>query len=120
MKKIIFLILPAFIYSYDPSGILDEYVYNYLLLTESKVESSPIVWQDVKEGYLRNYILRFTNSILDSLDSGKISSYNAGLRHLFKIDSLCLEIRKGGEYKHTIMKQDIKNYHINYFYSSFK
>jgi len=120
MKKIIFLLLSAFIYSNDSSELMDKFVTHYLLLAESKMESSPMVWQDVKEGYLRNYTLRYTNTILDSLSDNKLSSYQAGLRHLYIIDSLRAEIKKGGEYEHTIAPNDTPNYNINYFYSSFK
>ena len=120
MKKIIFLILSAFIYSNHPTEVIDKFVTNYLLLAESKIESSPMVWQDVKEGYLRNYTLRYTNTILDSLSDNKLSSYQAGLRHLYIIDSLRAEIKKGGEYEHTVAPNDTPNYNINYFYSSFK
>ena len=121
MKKIIFFILlSVFVHSNDSLGVIDKFVTNYLLLAESKMESSPMVWQDVKEGYLRNYTLRYTNTILDSLSDNKISSYQAGLRHLYIIDSLRAEIKKGGEYEHTIAPNDTPNYKINYFYSSFK
>ena len=120
MKKIIFLLLFAFIYSNDSSELMDKFVTHYLLLAESKMESSPMVWQDVKEGYLRNYTLRYTNTILDSLSDNKLSSYQAGLRHLYIIDSLRAEIKKGGEYEHTIAPNDTPNYKINFFYSSFR
>ena len=120
MTKIIFLLLSVFVYSNDSFDVIDKFVTNYLLLAESKMESSPMVWQDVKEGYLRNFTLRYTNTILDSLSDNKISSYQAGLRHLYIIDSLRVEIKKGGEYKHTIVPNDTPNYKINYFYSSFR
>ena len=120
MKKIIFLLLSVFVYSNDSLEVMDKFVTNYLLLAESKMESSPMVWQDVKEGYLRNYTKRYVNTILDSLSDNKISSYQAGLRHLYIIDSLRAEIKKGGEYKHTIVPNDTPNYKINYFYSSFR
>ena len=120
MKKNIFLLLSAFIYSNDSLELMDKFITNYLLLAESKVESSPMVWQDLKEGYLRNYTLRFTKTVLDSLSDDKLSSYHAGLRHLYKIDSLRSEIKKGGDYKHTVAPNDTPKYNINYFYSSFK
>ena len=72
MKRITFLLLSVFVYSNDSLEILDRFVTNYLLLAESKMQSSPMVWQDVKEGYLRNYTLRYVNTILDSLND-KIS-----------------------------------------------
>tara|TARA_B100000575_G_scaffold282440_1_gene274117 strand:- start:183 stop:422 length:240 start_codon:yes stop_codon:yes gene_type:complete len=79
-----------------------------------------MVWQDVKEGYLRNYTLRYANSILDSLSKNELSSYQAGLRHLYVIDSLRFEIKKSKGYKHTVVPKDTPKYNINYFYSSFK
>ena len=120
MRKIIFLILSVFVYSNDSIEVMDKFVSNYLLLAQSKMESSPMVWQDVKEGYLRNYTLRYTNTILDSLSDNKLSSYQAGVRHLHIIDSLRAEIKKGGEYEHIVAPNDTPNYNINYFYSSFK
>lgn len=120
MKSLIFIGLSVFVYPKEPMVILDQFVNNYLLLTKSKIESSPMVWQDVKEGYLRNYTIRFTNILLDSIQDKDLSSFNAGLRHFYKIDSLRLEIKRGGEYKHTIVTQDTPRYNINYFYSSFK
>ena len=119
MKKVI-LLLFGFAYSNDSLEVIDNFVVSYLLLAESKMESSPMVWQDVKEGYLRNYTLRYTHAILDSLNSNELSSYQACLRHLYIIDSLRNEIKKGGEYKHTVAPNDTPNYNINYFYSSFK
>ena len=120
MKSLIFIGLSALIYSNEPIEILDQFVNNYLLLAKSKVESSPMVWQDVKEGYLRNYTIRFTNTLLDSIQNKDLSSFDAGIRHFHKIDSLRLEIKKGGEYKHTVVPKDTPRYNINYFYSSFK
>ena len=120
MKKIIFLLLSVFVYSNDSLETMDKFVTHYLLLAQSKIESSPMVWQDVKEGYLRNYTLRYTKTILDSLSDNELSSYHAGLRHLYIIDSLRGEIKKGGEYEHTVAPNDTPNYKFNYFYSSFK
>ena len=48
---------------------LDNFVSNHILLTKSKMEASPLVWQDLKEGFLRNYTIRFADIILDSLFS---------------------------------------------------
>tara|TARA_B100000123_G_C25411400_1_gene288827 strand:- start:114 stop:476 length:363 start_codon:yes stop_codon:yes gene_type:complete len=118
MKRLIFIGLPVLLYSEEPVDLFTQFVNNYLLLAKSKVESSPVVWQDVKEGYLRNYTLRFTNSLLDSLRSKDLSAFNAGLRHLYKVDSLRIEIKKGGEYEHTIAPNDTPNFNINYFHSS--
>ena len=120
MKKILFFILSVHLFSNEPLDVLDQFVTNYLLLAESKMESSPMVWQDVKEGYIRNYTIRYTNTLLDSLGNNNLSSFDAGLRHFYKIENLRDEIKQGGEYKHTIVPNDTPMYNINYFYSSFK
>ena len=120
MKKILFFILSVHLFSNEPLDVLDQFVTNYLLLAESKMESSPMVWQDVKEGYIRNYTIRYTNTLLDSLGNNNLSSFDAGLRHFYKIENLRGEIKQGGEYKHTIVPNDTPMYNINYFYSSFK
>ena len=120
MKKISFFILSVHLFSNEPLDVLDQFVTNYLLLTESKMESSPMVWQDVKEGYIRNYTIRYTNTLLDSLGNNNLSSFDAGLRHFYKIENLRDEIKQGGEYKHTIVPNDTPMYNINYFNSSFK
>ncbi|OUX31936.1 MAG: hypothetical protein CBE24_04295 [bacterium TMED264] len=120
MKKITFLILSVFLYSNDSQDVLDQFILNYLLLTESKIESSPTVWQDIKDGYVRNYTLRFTNTLLDSIGNNELSSFHAGLRHFQKIENLRAEIKKGGEYRHTIVPSDTPRFNINFFYSSFK
>jgi hypothetical protein len=120
MKKMLFILLSVNLFSNEPLEVLDSFIYNYLLLTESKLESSPMVWQDLKEGYLRNYTLRFTDTLLDSMSNNRLSSFNAGLRHLHKIEDLRAEIKKGGEYEHTIVPNDTPRYNINYFSSSIK
>jgi len=118
MKKTFFILLSVNLFSNEPLDVMDRFIYNYLLLAESKVESSPMVWQDVKEGYLRNYTLRYTDMILDSLNEKKLSPFDAGLRHLPKIENLRIEIKKGGEYHYTITPNDTPRYNINYFYFS--
>ena len=68
-----------------------------------------------KRRLFKNYTLRYTNTILDSLSDNKLSSYQAGLRHLYIIDSLRAEIKKGGEYEHTVAPNDTPNYNIIIF-----
>ena len=47
---------------------------------------------------------------------------NKATKITFEEDALFggAEIKKGGEYEHTIAPNDTPNYKINYFYSSFK
>ena len=79
---------------------LDEFVEGYFLIAQSKMESSPTVWQDIREGYLRSYGIYFTEQLLDSLDNGQLSSYHAGIRHFQTLEDLRIEVKrnKGFEY----------------------
>ena len=117
--KIIILILSSYILiAQDTGKIMDDFVYKHLLLTKSKMRSSPLVWQDLKEGFLRNYTIRFADIILDSLDRGDLTSYNASIRHFQKIEDLRKEIKKGGDFKFVTKKSRRLNYNKNYFSSS--
>ena len=118
MKLISFLFLFAILFSQNSEDIMDQFVYEHLLITKSKMESSPLVWQDLKEGYLRNYTIRYADILLDSLDRGQISSFDASIRHFDRIESLRKEISKGEEFEYLINKKNKSNYNINYFSSS--
>ena len=46
---------------------LDRFVVDYLLLTQSRMIDSPMVWQDVREGYLIKEAIYFSEIIIDSI-----------------------------------------------------
>ena len=119
-KSFIIMIFPVLLMSSEPQQIMDEFVYNYFLIAQSKVESSPLVWQDLKEGYLRNYTVRYTDVVLDSMNQKQLSSFYAALRHFNNVEYLTTEIKKGEAYKHIIVNSEKPNYNINYFSSSIK
>ena len=60
---------------------MDEFVYDHLMLTKSKMASSPTLWLDVQEGYLRHFTVRFADHLLDSLDQKSLSSYHAAVSY---------------------------------------
>ena len=95
---------------------LDRFVVDYLLLTQSKMAESPTVWQDVKEGYLRNEAIYFSEIILDSLADG-LTSYHVVKTHLPKINQLREQVRGGKEFYYNIEKSPPSMANVNYFSS---
>ena len=97
----------------DP-GDLKPIVYNQMLLLKSKLDANPIVWQDTRQGYLRYRALRICDIALDNLDAFSadqiIGSYYP------ELDSLLIKIRDGKEFE--VIEPSIRNYQVNYFYSS--
>ncbi|GIS39931.1 hypothetical protein Ct9H90mP12_1250 [bacterium] len=98
-------------------GFLDEFVEGYFLVAKSKLESSPTVWQDVREGYIRSYGIYFTDQLLDSLKNGQLSSYHAGIRHFPAIEDLRLEAKSGKVFEYVIEPTKVPTFNINYFSS---
>lgn len=96
---------------------LDEFVFHHLLLTKSKMESSPMVWQDVREGYLRNNTINYSNKLLDSLEHGA-SSYDISVRHFSKIEDLRVLVLDGVGFNLDIDPSESPTENINYFSSS--
>ena len=89
-------------------------VYKQMMLLKSKLGSDPIVWQDTREGYLRNRAVRICETALDSLS--QVPAVDLIKRYYPELDSLFIKINDGKEYDVRIPKN--KNYQINYFYSS--
>ena len=96
---------------------LDEFVEGYFLIAQSKMESSPTVWQDIREGYLRSYGIYFTELLLDSLDNGQLSSYHAGIRHFQTLEDLRIEVKSNKGFEYVVEPRRVPTYNINYFSS---
>ena len=93
---------------------VDSIVYHQMLLLKSKMDINPIIWQDTKEGYIRNRAVRVCNRVLDSL--GKIDTETLVEQNYPLLDSLVLSVNEWSEHKLEQSKK--KNYQFNYFYSS--
>ena len=96
-----------------PSKI-DSVVYFQMLLLRSKMDINPIVWQDTREGYLRNRTIRVCDKALDAI--GKMETEELVEKYYNTLDSLFIAVNKAKDYKLAIKKS--KNYQFNYFYSS--
>ena len=89
-------------------------VFNQMLLLKSKLSANPILWQDTREGYLRNRALRVCDIALDNI--GTVPGDQLIDTYYPSLDSLLVKIRDGKEFE--VLLQPKKHYQINYFYSS--
>ena len=117
MRLILFILISSLIIAKEPIG-LDEFVENYFLLSKSKMENSPIAWQDTREGYFRAYGVYKADQIIDSLDAKILSHYEAGIRHFTVMEQIRTEVNSGKKYDHLIKRSSNPLFNINYFSSS--
>ena len=117
MRLIFFILISSLLIAKEPIG-LDEFVENYFLLSKSKMENSPIAWQDTREGYYRAYGVYKADQIIDSLDAKILSHYEAGIRHFTVMDQIRIEVSSGKNYDHLIKRSSKPLFNINYFSSS--
>ena len=117
MGLIFFILVSSHIIAKEPLN-LDEFVENYFLLSKSKMENSPIAWQDTREGYFRAYGVFKADQIIDSLDAKILSHYEAGIRHFKVMEQIRKEIISGKNYDHIIKRSSEPAYNVNYFSSS--
>ena len=114
MKKLVAVFFSfCFCYSQLPSKI-DSVVYFQMLLLRSKIDINPIVWQDTREGFLRNRTIRVCDKALNAI--GKIETEKLVEKYYPIIDSLITKVNEARDYKLATKKN--KNYQFNYFYSS--
>ena len=93
----------------------EHFVERYFLLAKSKMENSPTVGQDIKEGYDRYLASYKADLILDSLKYEQVSHYSAGIRHFMKIDKIRDEVSFRKEFKFYIRENKKPNFNVNYF-----
>jgi hypothetical protein len=115
MKIIGYIAIVSLLVGKEPKA-LDKFVVDYLLLTQSKMVDSPTVWQDLREGYLRNEAIIFSEIVLDSLADG-LTSYYVAKTHLPKINRLREQVREGKGFNYNIEKISPSNANVNYFSS---
>ena len=116
IKYFIVIFMFAFLKGRDIKN-LEHFVERYFLLAKSKMESSPTVGQDIKEGYDRYLGSYKADLILDSLKHEKVSHYSAGIRHFKKIDKIRDEVLFGKEFKLYLRENEKPNFNVNYFSS---
>ena len=85
-----------------------------MLLLRSKMDIDPIVWQDTREGYLRNRTMRVCDITLDNL--GKIDTKRLINEKYPLLDSLINKVNDGEGF--NVLKKPKINFQFNYFHSS--
>ena len=93
---------------------IDQFVYRYLVVHKSKMEASPVIWQELKEGHLRNKAIFYSDQVLDSLQAGS-PALDIAVRHFQTLTDLRWDVYKSGDYNLTIER---KPYTANYNYFS--
>ena len=95
---------------------MQKIVYHQVLLLESKMDASPKLWQDMREGYLRVSTIWVCDLILDSLALGvePVSLVNNNYPIL---DSLIMEVYSGKEFE-VVPEPGPPMFQVNYFSSS--
>ena len=78
------------------------------------MDINPIVWQDTREGFLRNRTIRVCDNALDAI--GKMETEKLVEKYYPTLDSLVTRVSEAKDYKLATKKN--KNYQFNYFYSS--
>ena len=85
-----------------------------MLLLRSKMDINPIVWQDTREGYLRNRTMKVCDRTLDAI--GEMETEKLIEKYYPILDSLLTKVNEAKDYK--LVTKERKNYQFNYFYSS--
>ena len=116
MKKILIIFITGILFS-QSHPYIDNFVSNHLLLTKSKMESSPTLWQDFREGYYRARTIRYSENLLDSIKSGT-SSYQIAIKELPEVEVLMIEALSGKEFNYKVKRKKPASFNINYFSSS--
>ena len=78
------------------------------------MDIDPIVWQDTREGYLRNTAVRICNRTLDEI--GQMETDKLVEIYYPLLDSLITKVSEAKGFK--LEEPEKKNYQFNYFYSS--
>ena len=110
----IYLVLVISILIGEQPDTLNPIVFNQMLLLKSKLNANPILWQDTREGDLRNRALRVCDIALDNI--GTVPAAQLIDTYYPRLDSLLVKIRDGKEFEG--LQKPKKNYQINYFHSS--
>ena len=90
--------------------------YHHVLLHESKMDASPNLWQEMREGYLRGRTIRECDLILDSL-ALCVDPVSLIKNNYTVLDSLTMEVYSGKEFD-VVPEPAPPMFQVNYFSSS--
>jgi len=111
-----YILLTAVIIAEDRFNI-DRFVYRYLVIHKSKMEASPVIWQELKEGHLRNKAIFYSDQVLDSLQAGS-PPLDIAIRHFQNLTDLRWDVYESGDYNLTIERKPPHTANYNYFSTS--
>ena len=111
-----YILLTAVIIAGDPFNI-DRFVYGYLVTHKSKMEASPVIWQELKEGHLRNKAIFYSDQVMDSLQAGS-TPLDIAVRHFQNLTDLRWDVYESGDYNLAIERKPPHTANYNYFSTS--
>ena len=111
-----YILLTAVIIAGDPFNI-DRFVYGYLVTHKSKMEASPVIWQELKEGHLRNKAIFYSDQVMDSLQAGS-PPLDIAVRHFQNLTDLRWDVYESGDYNLGIERKPPHTANYNYFSTS--
>ena len=111
-----YILITADIIAEDPFNI-DRFVYRYLVTHKSKMEASPVIWQELKEGHLRNKAIFYSDQVLDSLQAGS-PALDIAIRHFQNLTDLRWDVYESVDYNLAIERKIPHTANYNYFSTS--
>jgi len=111
-----YILLTAVIIAEDPLNIY-RFVYQYLVIHKSKMEASPVIWQELKEGHLRNKAIFYSDQVLDSLQAGS-PPLDIAVRHFQNLTDLRWDVYESEDYNLAIERKPPHTANYNYFSTS--
>ena len=112
MRKIGLIMAYSLMFGAEPKS-LDRAVYEHLLVAQIEMKSSPMVGQDLREGYLRGKAVRFTDLLMDSLGVDLTGLEIIG-NHIPDLHELIDQVYDGNEYHLELGASTVKH-NVNYF-----
>ena len=110
---LLYVLISSFITAEGPFYI-DQFVHRYMVIHKSKMESSPVVWQEMKEGHLRNKAILYSDLVLDSLQAGS-PALDIAVRHFQILADMRWDVYNSGDYNIIIKSKPPHNGNYNYF-----
>ena len=111
-----YIIITSVIIAENPFNI-DRFVYRYLVIHKSKMEASPVIWQELKEGHLRNKAIFYSDQVLDSLQAGS-PPLDIAIRHFQNLTDLRWDVYESEDYNLAIERKPPHTANYNYFSTS--
>ena len=114
IKVILSFILISTVIAAEKPFDIDQFVHRYMVIHKSKMESSPVVWQEMKEGHLRNKAILHSDLVLDSLQAGS-PALDIAVRHFQMLTDMRWDVYNSGDYNMIIKSKPPHNANYNYF-----